>query len=307
MTAPSGGELRASIAELLDAAPSEITDGADLLDLGLDSIRLMTLVQRWRDQGIEIDFESLAECPTVENWERVLAARAKPEPVLLTVRRVEELTPRTVRVTFGGGRVDAFAAAEPGGSVTLLLPAEDGIGGDEQPRRYAARYCAEPAELDVEMVVHDAGPGGRWAGRARPGTQVRVGGPHPAAAVPAAAQLLVAVDETGLPALAHRLEALAAGTRVDAVVEVPDAAEERDLATPADLRVHWLHRNNGAAIPPAALPTADVAWVAGAATFTAKWQAALPAARCVTETYRTDGANGPDGPGEGQESHFQAL
>ncbi|MDI1442663.1 isochorismatase family protein [Polyangium sp. 6x1] len=67
--------LRGEIAELLERPASEILDGDSLLDLGLDSIRLMTLVERLRSAGIEISFVELAERATLEEWWDMLAPR----------------------------------------------------------------------------------------------------------------------------------------------------------------------------------------------------------------------------------------
>lgn len=67
--------LRSEVAELLERPASEIQDGDSLLDLGLDSIRLMTLVERLRSAGIEISFVDLAERATLEDWWELLSSR----------------------------------------------------------------------------------------------------------------------------------------------------------------------------------------------------------------------------------------
>lgn len=58
----------ADIAEVLFAEPTELTDDTELIDLGLDSLRLATLVQRWRDSGCAVRFAELAEQPTLGAW-----------------------------------------------------------------------------------------------------------------------------------------------------------------------------------------------------------------------------------------------
>jgi len=76
----SAEELRAEIAAVLD----EPTDGFglddDLFDVGLDSIRLMTLIERWRAGGVRLSFIELAEEPTVAGWWRLMAAERDPLP-----------------------------------------------------------------------------------------------------------------------------------------------------------------------------------------------------------------------------------
>ncbi|MEU6125215.1 phosphopantetheine-binding protein [Streptomyces sp. NPDC047123] len=69
--------VRADIAELLDCDPSEIAPEEDLFDLGLDSVRIMTLVQRWREAGAAaLEFPDLAEQPELGHWTALLTGRA---------------------------------------------------------------------------------------------------------------------------------------------------------------------------------------------------------------------------------------
>ncbi len=68
--------VRADVAELLYQDPAEIADTADLVESGLDSIRIMTLVERWRqDAGVRISFVELAESPTVAAWWTLLSGQ----------------------------------------------------------------------------------------------------------------------------------------------------------------------------------------------------------------------------------------
>ncbi|HLV27021.1 MAG TPA: phosphopantetheine-binding protein [Gemmatimonadales bacterium] len=60
--------LRADIAATIQVDPQEIEYDDNLLDLGLDSIRLMILVDRWAKEGAAVEFGALAERPTVEHW-----------------------------------------------------------------------------------------------------------------------------------------------------------------------------------------------------------------------------------------------
>ncbi|WP_440900364.1 phosphopantetheine-binding protein [Actinosynnema sp.] len=60
--------VRADVAEVLGVAPEELDGDADLLDLGLDSVRVMGLVERWRAAGAEVEFPDLAEQPELAHW-----------------------------------------------------------------------------------------------------------------------------------------------------------------------------------------------------------------------------------------------
>jgi bifunctional isochorismate lyase/aryl carrier protein len=61
-------ELKTNIANSLQVSPAELQDDDSLLDWGLDSIRLMSLLEGWRRAGLEINFMTLAEQPTLAAW-----------------------------------------------------------------------------------------------------------------------------------------------------------------------------------------------------------------------------------------------
>ncbi|MER6913618.1 phosphopantetheine-binding protein [Streptomyces sp. NPDC000594] len=65
--------LTQDVAEVLYTEPGELPADENLLDLGLDSIRLMTLVEKWRAEGARIGFADLAERPTLTEWAGLLA------------------------------------------------------------------------------------------------------------------------------------------------------------------------------------------------------------------------------------------
>jgi bifunctional isochorismate lyase / aryl carrier protein len=77
--------LREEVAELLSQSPSDLGDEENLLDRGLDSIRIMSLVERWRRQGAEVTFVELAERPTLTDWYALLSTHST-RPVPATTR-----------------------------------------------------------------------------------------------------------------------------------------------------------------------------------------------------------------------------
>jgi aryl carrier-like protein len=64
----SPATVRTDIAEMLHRDPEDITVSEDLYESGLDSVRLLTLVERWRAAGAEVTFVDLAEEPTLRHW-----------------------------------------------------------------------------------------------------------------------------------------------------------------------------------------------------------------------------------------------
>lgn len=64
--------VRTEVAEMLYEDPAELTEDEDLIDWGLDSVRIMTLVEKWRKLGVAITFADLAERPTLADWWAVI-------------------------------------------------------------------------------------------------------------------------------------------------------------------------------------------------------------------------------------------
>ncbi|WP_433873565.1 siderophore-interacting protein [Saccharopolyspora sp. CA-218241] len=180
---------------------------------------------------------------------------------LLDVVRVERITPRTVRVTLGGEELADFESNGSDQRIKLCLP-EPGrpvplgrsraevfaLPREQQPkqRTYTVRRF-DPARrlLDVDLVVHDHdGPGAVWAREVAPGQQIVTVGPSPAyRPSPDADPLVLAGDETALPAMAAILEELPAGAPVRVFAEVADAAEEQPIDSAAEVTWTWLHRD----------------------------------------------------------------
>lgn len=72
-------QLRQQVADLLQEAAEEIGGQDNLVELwGLDSIRIMSLAERFSREGEEIAFTELAERPTLDDWWQLLSARMSP-------------------------------------------------------------------------------------------------------------------------------------------------------------------------------------------------------------------------------------
>lgn len=66
--------LRADIAQMLRLPVEEVLDDENLMDLGLDSMRVMNLLVKWESEGLKMDFAALAEYATLGEWWNVIVA-----------------------------------------------------------------------------------------------------------------------------------------------------------------------------------------------------------------------------------------
>ncbi|HDR4948815.1 TPA: isochorismatase family protein [Bacillus cereus] len=69
------------VAELLRESPENIGDDEDLLNRGLDSVRIMSLVEKWRQVGVEVTFADLAERPTIYDWFHLVSSQEEKRAV----------------------------------------------------------------------------------------------------------------------------------------------------------------------------------------------------------------------------------
>ena len=67
--------LQARLLSLLDEVDEPFDADANLLDYGLDSIQVMTLLSEWRERGLELTFTDLARTPTLNGWWALIQAQ----------------------------------------------------------------------------------------------------------------------------------------------------------------------------------------------------------------------------------------
>lgn len=177
----------------------------------------------------------------------------------MTVRRVADVTPHVRRITLTGQDLVRFEGDSL--HVRLLFPPE-GVHPPEWPkpgkngrpvwppedrrpvqRVYTIRRIdASAGELDIDFVLHAApGIASGWAAGARPGAVIGLMGPGGREVRPAA-HVLLAGDETAIPAMARILARLPEDTAGQVLVEVEDEREVQSLAHPAGITLLWLFR-----------------------------------------------------------------
>ena len=185
-------------------------------------------------------------------------ARREPPPFRpAEVRRVEQLSPRLVRVTLAGPGLGELAGGAPAASVRLLLPppgsptlATPAWTGNEfllpDGRRPVIRTLTprrgDPAtgELDVDVVIHGNGMASRWAAGAGSGQPAAVSGPGRGYAIdPDAPAFCLGGDESAIPAISQLLESLPPSTPVEVHIEVADPAARLALPGHRAAFVQW--------------------------------------------------------------------
>ncbi|CAM2922003.1 SIP domain-containing protein [Prescottella defluvii] len=195
------------------------------------------------------------------------------------VLRVEDVTPGMRRVTVGGPAMDSHVrdgvllpAVRTNGfdDDIKLLPADPrtGVlpfevprntdngtvdwpaGAFQYSRTYTVRHFdAETREMAIDFAEHEGGLASDWAYRVRPGEKILMAGPKHSSSLPREAEwMLVAGDQTALPAIARCLETLPADLPATVVIEVAEPTHRQDLKSDAPVDITWLFRseNNGA-------------------------------------------------------------
>jgi NADPH-dependent ferric siderophore reductase len=184
----------------------------------------------------------------------------------LTVREVQYLTPKMIRITLEGEDLAGFVSMgfddhvkvffPPPGSDDLVLPTMGPDGpiyaeGAPRPalRDYTPRRYDEAAGvLHLDFAIHEAGPATSWAEHAKPGQPLGVGGPRGSFIIPTEFDWhLLIGDETALPAIGRRLEELPRATRALVVAEIDGPEEEQTFSSAAPFEVIWVHRSSAAA------------------------------------------------------------
>lgn len=196
-------------------------------------------------------------------------ARGGSRVYRVETKTIDRLSPHFLRVTFRAPELSRMRTGGPDQRIKLIFPhPQRGLEGfpsgedwyekwrllpndQRHPMRtYTVRALDEAAgELVVDFVAHgDEGPASRWVQAAAGGDEVLVIGPdgppvggwewHPGAAT----TLLIAGDETAMPAIAGILESLPAGAQGVAFIEVSTAADVVELTVPAGVAVTWLPR-----------------------------------------------------------------
>lgn len=251
---------QALLTSKLGSASIRIQDGKLLIDLRCPSEQAL---QFSRTSIAEHLFYFAGDDPLELIWSNPTPQALLPNIHKVTVVSAEDVTPHMRRVKFSCGDVTPFIGGDM--HVRLLVPPtgrkpvwpglrEDGRvawpeGEDELlVRVYTIRTVDKDRnELWIDFLQHPASgvktPGADFARDAQPGQEVALLGPG-GGALPSTKSILMAGDESALPAMARIAAEVSPGTRLQAIIEVLDEREEQTLHSPGSIEVHWLHRRN---------------------------------------------------------------
>lgn len=181
-----------------------------------------------------------------------------------TVRGIRRVGANFLRVTLDCADTRRLSE-ERGMHFSLLLPPEgrapvwprlDANGrtvmpdGADRLHRAAYTFVAldpERGRFAFDVFEHEGGRTTSWARTARPGDLLGISGPG-SGGFPPGGDILIAGDETALPAIRRILQASAPGRRGHAIVEVGTDADICDLPRPDGIALSWCVRARNEAL-----------------------------------------------------------
>lgn len=236
-----------------------VADDRLLIDIACESEKA---VQAARVMLAEHLFYFAGETPFELNWANSARQDRPANLHEVTVVSAHDVTPRMRRLILACDDVTPFVGGDM--HVQLLVPPANrtpvwpGIQengriawptGDDAllARVYTVRAVDEEhSQLWIDVLQHPMPgvetPGADFARDAWAGQKLALLGPG-GGDLPTADTLFLAGDETALPAIARIAAEVPAATRMKAVIEVENAAEEQLLPTRGSIEVRWLHRS----------------------------------------------------------------
>lgn len=196
----------------------------------------------------------------VGHWQGdILRNRSPLNFCTATMRGIRRVGPNFLRVEMDCADTKRLKD-ERGMHFSLLLPPEacapvwpqlDGNGRTVMPKGDDALHRAVYTFVDLDpdggrftfdVFEHDGGRAMTWTRTARPGDIVGISGPG-SGDIPPGRDILIAGDETALPAIRHILEMPPANRRGHALLEIGTDDDICDLPRPEGITLTWLVRS----------------------------------------------------------------
>ena len=207
--------------------------------------------------------------------EHIQPLRKQTSLTLARVKRIESVAPLVRRVVLEGQGLESYRDLQPAEWVKIFLPSERPAA---EGRAFTIQnYGPNGDELGFEIALHSGGVMSQWVQQANVGDEVHLssirGGLWP---VDSGKWLLLAGDETALPAIKSILKSLPGDMLAYVFIEVANPSERQVLPISERVLVQWIYRSQGAsgeregllsAVNSAALPSkGGHAWLAGEAS-----------------------------------------
>ncbi|MHA6667902.1 siderophore-interacting protein [Homoserinimonas sp. A447] len=190
--------------------------------------------------------------------------RHEPAVRNLQVTAVRELSPGYLRITLSGDELTGFVTAGPTDHSKLFFP-DPATGTITAPQLVEGRMQrpetgtvtvrdftprefrdGDTPEVDFDFFLHGEGPASAWAAAAAVGDPIVIAGPRGSRMPPSGiSQVILAADETALPALARWIEALPEEVEIVAFATVSNESDAAYLE-PAHVnraRVVWIDKH----------------------------------------------------------------
>ncbi|WP_207842211.1 non-ribosomal peptide synthetase [Williamsia soli] len=150
-------QIREQVAAQLDIAVDDVAVDADLIGLGLDSIRMMKIAGSWRKRGHDVNFAQLAAAPTIAAWAELIGVAAEPTVADIAAPRVDSASTESfplapMQHAYWIGRSDG---QELGGVAAHLYVEFDGSGVDPEVLRAAVGALAAAHPMLRAQILPD--------------------------------------------------------------------------------------------------------------------------------------------------------
>lgn len=144
--------------------------------------------------------------------------------------------------------IKVFFADPVSGELHLPIQRDRVIEWPRDPRPVSRTYTvrsfdAERGRLELDFVLHGTGVASTWARGCDVGDRVHIAGPKMSLLHPQGADwLLIAGDDTAIPAIARWVEELPEGTAAEVFIEVGGPGDEQAIEAGSGVSITWVHR-----------------------------------------------------------------
>ncbi len=178
---------------------------------------------------------------------RIERIRHETRRRMLTVEKIDRLTPRMLRIHFSADDLKDFVSASADDHIKLFFQSGDSSAADGETcmRDFTPRsFDTKQGKLVVDFALHESGPATHWASAAKVGDTLQIGGPRGSAVIPDDFDWYVLIgDETALPAIGRRVEELRPDVPVTTIVAIASPEETQTFETKAAWTQAWCVRD----------------------------------------------------------------